>query len=204
MNIAELEKIRSEVGQKLSKSQEKASERKAKAPEYNPNVPKNLKIGDRVKVLSMNMIGTVHTLPDKKGNLEVQMGIIRSTVKLNDLVQVADADSTTLNGQAIPGSKARKKMGGTKGTGSFSKAATISPEVKLLGMTTDEAIQELDKYIDDAYLSNLSTIRIVHGKGTGALRKAVHEYLRRNPHIKQYNLAEFGEGDAGVTIAELK
>ena len=204
MNIAELEKIRSEVGQKLSKSQEKASERKAKAPEYNPNVPKNLKIGDRVKVLSMNMIGTVHTLPDKKGNLEVQMGIIRSTVKLNDLVKVADADSTTLNGQAIPGSKARKKMGGTKGTGSFSKAATISPEVKLLGMTTDEAIQELDKYIDDAYLSNLSTIRIVHGKGTGALRKAVHEYLRRNPHIKQYNLAEFGEGDAGVTIAELK
>ena len=86
----------------------------------------------------------------------------------------------------------------------MSKSATISPEINLIGKTTDEAIALLDKYLDDAYLSHLGSVRIVHGKGTGALRNAVHTYLKRQKHVKSYHLGEYGEGDAGVTIAEFK
>ena len=86
----------------------------------------------------------------------------------------------------------------------MSKSASISSELNLLGMTTDEAIVELDKYLDDAYLAHLSPVRIVHGKGTGALRKAVHQFLRRQKHVDTYRLGEYGEGDAGVTIVEFK
>lgn len=86
----------------------------------------------------------------------------------------------------------------------MSKSATISPEINLIGKTTDEAIALLDKYLDDAYLSHLGSVRIVHGKGTGALRNAVHTYLKRQKHVKSYHLGKYGEGDAGVTIAEFK
>ena len=94
----------------------------------------------------------------------------------------------------------------TSGSGKIrrSKSSSISSELNLLGMTTDEAIVELDKYLDDAYLAHLSPVRIVHGKGTGALRKAVHQYLRRQKHVASYRLGEYGEGDAGVTIVEFK
>ena len=85
-----------------------------------------------------------------------------------------------------------------------SKSLSVSPEINLLGKTVDEAVSELDKYLDDALLSHLNSVRVVHGKGTGALRKGIHEYLRRQKHVKSYRLAEYGEGDAGVTIVELK
>ena len=159
---------------------------------------KDLRLGDSVKVLSMNLRGTVSTLPDAKGNLFVQMGILRSQVNLRDLEKLDDD---------LP-AYASKKSPATKGTGSgkikMSKSASISSELNLLGMTTDEAIVELDKYLDDAYLAHLSPVRIVHGKGTGALRKAVHQFLRRQKHVDTYRLGEYGEGDAGVTIVTFK
>ena len=144
----------------------------------------------------MNLRGTVSTLPDARGNLFVQMGILRSQVNLKDLEKLEDE---------LP-AYSKSNSAKTSGSGKIrmSKSSSISSELNLLGMTTDEAIVELDKYLDDAYLAHLSPVRIVHGKGTGALRKAVHQYLRRQKHVASYRLGEYGEGDAGVTIVEFK
>ena len=143
----------------------------------------------------MNINGTVYSLPNARGDLQVQMGIMRSNVNINDLILLEDNDTAA---------KTTGKKSRYTGNGGFSKAATISPEINLIGKTTDEAIALLDKYLDDAYLSHLGSVRIVHGKGTGALRNAVHTYLKRQKHVKSYHLGEYGEGDAGVTIAEFK
>lgn len=159
--------------------------------------PKTLKIGDGVKVLSMNLKGTVSTRPDAKGNLFVQMGILRSQVNINDLELLKEE---SISG---PGLDSQRKGSGSSGI-KMSKSASISPEINLLGMTVDEAIARLDKYLDDAYISHLSQVRIVHGKGTGALRAGIHKHLKRQKHIKEFRLAEFGEGDAGVTIVVFK
>ena len=133
------------------------------------------------------------------------MGIIRSRVKLTDLVLVSDQSFATLNGQQLPGTGRRRApgSGGRQSASSFNKSAFISPEIKLLGMSGDEAICALDKYLDDAVLSHLREVRIVHGKGTGVLRQRVHEYLNGNPHVKSYDLASYGQGDAGVTVVKL-
>ena len=139
----------------------------------------------------MNLKGTVHTLPDAKGNLFVQMGILRSQVNIRDLI-LLEEDTT-------PGSKRFQKTGA--GKLKMSKSASVSTEINLIGKTVDEAIAVLDKYLDDAYLAHLPSVRIVHGKGTGALRNAVHSHLKRQKYIKEFHLGEFGEGDAGVTIA---
>ena len=142
----------------------------------------------------MNLKGTVHTLPNAKGDLYVQMGILRSLVNIKDLVLI-DEDA----------SPAAKKYGGTSsGKIKMSKAASVSTEINLIGMTVDEAIAHLDKYLDDAYVAHLPSVRIVHGKGTGALRQGIHKYLKRQKHVKSFRLGAFGEGDAGVTIAELR
>ena len=154
---------------------------------------KELRIGDSVKVLSLNLKGTVSTLPDAKGNLFVQMGILRSQVNVKDLEKLPDEE---------PLSPVLKRTG--TGKLKMSKSASVSTEINLLGKTVDEALNELDKYLDDAYLAHLPSVRVVHGKGTGALRKAVHNYLRRQKHVDSYRLGEFGEGDAGVTIVTFK
>ena len=152
------------------------------------------KLGETVRVLSMNLTGTIQSLPDSRGNVTVQMGILRSQVNISDLEIVEE-----------PSAYSPKKLTRTsKGRIGMSKSLSVSPEINLLGRTVDEAVAELDKYLDDALLSHLNTVRVVHGKGTGALRKGIHEYLRRQKHVKSYHLAEFGEGDAGVTIVELK
>ena len=191
-DMSQMEKERSALREKMSAKEKKLSNIK-KQQTVNHNAPKKLRIGDTVKVLSMNLKGTVHTLPNAKGDLYVQMGILRSQVNVNDLVLM---DEETLNSS--------KKYGGSGGKIKMSKAATISPEVNLIGLNSDEAIAKLDKYLDDAYISHLTSVRIVHGKGTGALRNAVHQYLKRQKHVKNFHLAEFGEGDAGVTIAEFQ
>ena len=160
----------------------------------NNKVPKKLRIGDSVRVLSMNLNGTVHTLPNAKGDLYVQMGILRSLVNIKDLVLIDD-DNT---------SSSKKYGGGSTGKIKMSKAVSVSTEINLIGMTVDGAIAHLDKYLDDAYIAHLPSVRIVHGKGTGALRNAVHAHLRRQKIVKDFHLGEFGEGDAGVTIAEFK
>ena len=192
--VSEMEKERTKLRDRMNDRQKKLSDQqKNTAP--NHKVPKKLRIGDSVKVISMNLKGTVHSLPNAKGDLYVQMGILRSLVNINDLILLDDDSSM------MAGVKANKTGAGKI---RMSKSASISPEINLIGKTTDEAIALLDKYLDDAYLSHLSSVRIVHGKGTGALRNAVQTYLRRQKHVKSFHLGEYGEGDAGVTIAEFK
>ena len=189
----------------VSKAQSKASI-KAKLGE-NKNVPKNLHIGDAVKVLSMNMKGTVHTLPNEKGELTVQMGIMQSKVNITDLILIEEKDALAEK-YGYGGRKAKNPYSKNKNkavaTTKVNKSATTSYEIKLLGMNGDEAVAALDKYLDDAYLAHLPSVRVVHGKGTGALRSRVHSYLKGHPLVSDYHLAEFGEGDAGVTIVEFK
>ena len=193
--VSEMEKQRSKIRDKMSAAEKNmAGTKKKQAPAG--NTPKNLRIGDRVKVLSMNLTGTVHTLPNARGDLYVQMGILRSLVNVRDLVLLPD--------DTVPA--AVKKTNGKSGSGKIrmSKSASVSTEINLIGMTTDEAIAVLDKYLDDAYIAHLPSVRIVHGKGTGALRAAVHKHLKRLKYVKSFHLGEFGEGDAGVTIAEFE
>lgn len=191
-SIQEMEKQRTNIREKMAANEKKSSKGKDTAI-YNPKVPKKLRIGDSVKVLSMNLTGTVHSLPNAKGDLFVQMGILRSQVNIKDLVLIEDA---------APGSKKYAKTGA--GKLKMSKSASVSTEINLIGKTVDEAIALLDKYLDDAYLAHLPSVCIVHGKGTGALRSAVQSHLKRQSYIKSFHLGEFGEGDAGVTIAEFK
>ena len=193
--VSEMEKQRSKIRDKMSAAEKNmAGTKKKQAPAG--NAPKNLRIGDRAKVLSMNLTGTVHTLPNARGDLYVQMGILRSLVNVRDLVLLPD--------DTVPA--AAKKTNGKSGSGKIrmSKSASVSTEINLIGMTTDEAIAVLDKYLDDAYIAHLPSVRIVHGKGTGALRAAVHKHLKRLKYVKSFHLGEFGEGDAGVTIAEFE
>lgn len=192
ISAAEMEKERERLRQKIketSSASELPVQKQKKA--YKPS---DFKLGESVKVLSMNLTGTISSLPDSRGNLTVQMGILRSQVNISDLEIIEEA----------PSYSAKSTKGTSKGRLKMSKSLSVRPEINLLGKTVDEAVSELDKYLDDALLSHLNTVRVVHGKGTGALRKGIHEYLRRQKHVKSYRLAEFGEGDAGVTIVELK
>ena len=203
--VSALEKQRSNLGKKAKKAREKTAIKKVTE---NHEVPKDLRKGDSVKVLSMNKTGTVHTLPDKSGNLQVKMGIMTMSVNIKDLVRVEENDDLAQKFGYAPGrsrSGAKSKNSGDNVTftrsGSINnKSMDTSYEIKLLGLTSDEAISRLDKYLDDAYLAHISSVRVVHGKGTGALRAAVHQYLKSHPHVAEYHLGEFGEGDSGVTI----
>lgn len=192
ISAAEMEKERDRLRQKI-KDTSAASSLKVQKPKkaYKPS---DFKLGESVKVLSMNLTGTISSRPDSRGNVTVQMGILRSQVNISDL-EIIEEPSPYTSQKLNHSSKGRIGMG---------KSLSVSPEINLLGKTVDEAVAELDKYLDDALLSHLNTVRVVHGKGTGALRKGVHEYLRRQKHVKSYHLAEFGEGDAGVTIVDLK
>lgn len=191
-SMKDMEQERSKLRDKMN-SLEKDMSLKQKNAQTNHKVPEKLRIGDTVKVLSMNLTGTVHTLPNEKGDLYVQMGILRSLVNIKDLILVEETP--------VLGNK--KKSTGA-GKIKMAKSASVSTEINLIGKTTDEAIALLDKYLDDAYIAHMPSVRIVHGKGTGALRNAVHNHLKRLKYIKSYRLGEFGEGDAGVTIAEFK
>ena len=192
ISIKDLEKSRQKVRDKISEKNEKLTLKNDK-PTHKVLKPTQIKPGDSVKVVSMGLKGTVSSRPDKNGNLFVQCGIIRSKVSLNDLVLIEEETINT--GKMQRSSSGKLKM---------SKSYSISTEINLLGRTVDEALSELDKYLDDAYLTHLPSVRVVHGKGTGALRNAVHNYLRKNRVVKSYRLGEYGEGDAGVTIVEFK
>ncbi len=192
--MKELEQSRQKVRDKISEKNSKLSLKLSEKPTHKLLKPNQINPGDRVKVVSMGLTGIVSTRPDKSGKLFVQCGIIRSQVNLNDLVLLAEETVTTTSPMQ------RSSSGKLK----MSKSYSISTEINLLGKTVDEALSALDKYLDDAYLAHLPSVRIVHGKGTGALRKAVQDYLRRCKYVKTYRLGEYGEGDAGVTIAEFK
>ena len=192
ISVREMEQERSRLREKMSSVEKNLSAGKPAAAKKKLS-PKSLHIGDSVKVLSMNLTGTVSTLPDTKGMVFVQMGILRSKVPLSDLQLIDEAVITGPNLNRTGSGKIK-----------MTKSASVSPEINLLGKTVDEALSELDKYLDDAYLAHLPSVRVVHGKGTGALRKAVHGYLRRLKHVASFHLGEFGEGDSGVTIVEFK
>lgn len=193
----ELEAERTKLREKLDKVDKNLSLKNEKGPKKTIS-PKKLKIGDGVKVLTMNLNGTVSSLPNSKGDLYVQMGILRSLVNIKDL--------ELLNEPAIsgPGMDLMKKNNTGSGKIKMSKSFSVSPEVNLIGMTVDEAIPVLDKYLDDAYLAHLPKVRVVHGRGTGALKAGVHKHLKKLKYVKEFRLGDFGEGDTGVTIVTFK
>jgi DNA mismatch repair protein MutS2 len=193
VDTAAMEKERQQIRKRMNDTQNGPAIKPAARKQDKVLTAKDLNPGDAVHVLSMNLKGTVSSRPDAKGFLFVQMGIIRSKVHLSDLELIDEPEITAPSLQRTGAGKIR-----------MSKSASISTEINLLGKTVDEAVAELDKYLDDAYLAHLKTVRIVHGKGTGALRKGVHNYLRRQKHVASFRLGEFGEGDAGVTIVDFK
>ena len=194
ISAAEMERERERLRQKMETTRKGMTETISSKP-HKQHKPGDFKLGESVKVLSMNLTGTVTSLPDSKGNVTVQMGILRSQVNISDLEIIEEKPSYLQKTARHATGKGKVKMG---------KSLSVSPEINLLGKTVDEAVAELDKYLDDASLAHLSSVRIVHGKGTGALRTGIHNYLRRQKHVKSFRLGAFGEGDAGVTIAELK
>ena len=167
VDLSAVEKERQNLRKHMNKAEKGMTQKTAAKKPKKELTAKDISLGDAVKVLSMNLKGTVSSRPDNKGFLFVQMGIGAGKIRM-------------------------------------SKAAHVSTEINLLGKTVDEAVAELDKYLDDAYIAHLKSVRIVHGKGTGALRKGVHNYLKRQKHVESFRLGEFGEGDAGVTIVEFK
>ena len=194
-DIKELEKKRQKVRDKINEKNGKLAlgNTQKKSADQKTVDPKKLKKGDSVKIISMNLKGIVNTLPDARGNLFVQCGIMRMQTNVNDLVPVKEE---TITAPALQ----RTNTGKLK----MSKSFSVSSEINLLGCTVDEAIAKLDKYLDDAYLAHLPSVRVVHGKGTGALRSAVQSHLKRLKYVKEYRLGEYGEGDAGVTIVTFK
>ena len=194
-DIKELEKKRQKIRDKINEKNDRLT-KKTSAPTVNQSKtldPKKIKKGDSVRIVSMGLKGIVSSLPDAKGNLFVQCGIIRTQANIRDLVAEREETITAPSLQRTGAGKIKT-----------SKTMSISTEINLLGKTVDEALAELDKYLDDAYLAHLPSVRVVHGKGTGALRSAIHSHLKRLKYVKEYRLGEYGEGDAGVTIVTFK
>lgn len=195
-NTKRMEHKRSDLRGRMNKLEKDMAYRGKKSK--GRHTKEDFSIGDSVFVSSLNLNGEVVTLPNAKGDLYVQMGMMRSLVNIKDLEILKSAKEIKKEEQR-ENSKARNK-----GRTSVNKAAHISPEINLLGLTVSEATAKLDKYLDDAYLANLSQVRVIHGKGTGALRKGIHQYLRKVKYVTNFHLAEFGEGDMGVTIVSFK
>ncbi len=208
-DMASMERTRSALREQVSKKNEKLSRKQEQVPQGKGLKASDLHVGDKVRVISMGLTGIVTALPDSSGKVSVRCGIMNSKAALSDLALIhEDAfGNPVTKGSRSSMKKAFENAGGAGNKQrdlDFSRNQSISPELNLLGMTTDEALSELDKYLDDARMSHLSSVRIVHGKGTGALRKAVHNYLRKQKWVKKYRLGDFGEGDAGVTIVQLQ
>ena len=217
-DIREMEEKRQRLGSEIKK--------KGSVPEEAPILrnplkkakPSDLQIGTEIRVLSMNAAGTVSSLPDKKGNFSVHIGIIETKVNIDDveLLHAKNAGKKKTSGAYGNAMDKRLSAGGFGSAGRRSsgytgagkirmeKAREIHGEVNLIGMTTDEAMPEMEKYLDDAYLSGLNTVRVIHGRGTGALRKAVQNRLKQLKYVESYRNGEFGEGDVGVTIVTFK
>ena len=207
-DMASMERTRSALREQVSKKNEKLSRKEEDSAPRGRLKASDLHVGDKVKVISMGLTGVVTALADSNGKVSVRCGIMNSKAALSDLALIEE-DVYGNPVRSSSKSSMKKAFENAGGAGNkqrdldFSRNQSISPELNLLGMTTDEALNELDKYLDDARMSHLSSVRIVHGKGTGALRKAVHNYLRKQKWIKNYRLGDFGEGDAGVTIVQL-
>ena len=197
-DIRSMERNRTKLREKIDNTNSKVSINSSTV-KRKKNKPSDFKLGEDVRIISLNMEGTINSLPDSKGNLYVLCGIMRMQAKMDDIEFIDKPDIIVKDMKFKSGDLSKKSH-----QKSLSKASSISMEINLLGKMVDEAIAELDKYLDDAYLSHLSSVRIVHGKGTGALRNAIHNYLKNVSYVSSYRLAEYGEGDAGVTIVEFK
>ena len=195
MTVAELEKHRTAVREKMNKNQAKLKVEPAKVKAHKAHDISEFKTGMHVKVLTMNVSGTVSAIHPAKKQVTVQVGALSTKIDIKNLEILSDYKEPK---------EAPSKAAGGSGKIKMSKSAGISTEINLLGCTVDEAVARLDKYLDDAYIARIPQVRIVHGKGTGALRNGVTAYLRGVPYIKSFRLGEIGEGDAGVTIVDFK
>ncbi len=209
-DMTAMEQTRTNLREKVSAKTRRLQKEKEKPVRTSSLKASDLHIGDRVRVLSLGMQGTVTKLPDRQEKVGVQCGIMNSQIPLKDLALLDEETGMTIDSRAKKKTasamkRAYEEQSGRMSAGGMdlSRAMHISPEINLLGMTTDEAVMALDKYLDDARMSHLDTVRIVHGKGTGALRSAVQNYLRKQSWIRSYRAGDFGEGDAGVTIVTL-
>lgn len=191
VDMKAMEQERARLRDKLNQS---ASSKKAAPAKKNKHyTASDFKQGDSVHVLSLDLKGTVVSQPNSKGELTIQMGILKSRIHFSDLEPI---DEEVISTPVI------NKTG--SGKIKMNKSANISTSINLIGETVDEAMIDLDKYLDDAYLAHIPSVTIIHGRGTGALRKAVHEKLRKSKYVKSYRLGTFGEGETGVTIVEFK
>ncbi len=186
-STADMENERRRTREKLDEITEKMSLPKPKAQPAKKHKASDFKIGDTVMVLSMNLKGTVHTLPNDKGECFVTMGILQSKVNIDDLAKIDE-----------PGEEA-KRGNGVK-LSAESKSLTIHPDINLVGLRVDEALAELDKYLDDAYLAHLPKVTVIHGRGTGALRTAVHSHCRKLKYVKNLTVSP----DYGSTEVEFR
>lgn len=191
-HIQEMEKERAELRNRMNKHQNQSGSKPQKRKKKSIKAS-DLMIGSNVHILTLNADGTVSTLPNEKGDLFVQAGLLRTQVNIKDL-------------ELLPEEKTKQTEKRHSGSGKIriDKAASVHQEVNLIGMTVDEAMPVLNKYLDDAYLAHMTQVTVIHGRGTGALRKAVHQQLARLKYVKSYRLGEFGEGDMGVTIVTFK
>ncbi|MFA9464513.1 MAG: endonuclease MutS2 [Velocimicrobium sp.] len=187
----EMERERSQLREKLGEKEERLAIKKKKNSKLHK--ASDFRLGDSVHVNSLNLNGIVSSLPNDKGDLFVQMGILRSLLNISDLTLI-DEPLVTVSNKKYSGNIQIK----------ISKSATIRPDINLIGKTVDEALPLLDKYLDDAYLSHLPQITVIHGRGTGALKNAVHSHLKKTKYVKSFRIGAFGEGDHGVTIVEFK
>lgn len=200
-SMRDLEETRQKLNQKINTQNTKLSASFSKKEPVSPSSVlkhNDIRLGDRVKIVSMGLTGTINSFPDHSGNLFVQCGIIRTQTNIKDLILVSEDSVSGV------GTKQFSKQRSSTGKLKMSKSLSVSSEINLLGLSADEAISRLDKYLDDAYLAHLPSVRIVHGKGTGVLRSAVHRQLKRIKYVESFRLGEFGEGDSGVTIATFK
>lgn len=189
-SIKDMETERNSLRERLSSSETAFAKNQQKQRKASS---KELKVGDSVNVISLGLKGTVSTMPNAKGDLFVQMGILRSQVNISDIEPI---DEEVISAPGFNKTQSGKiKM---------SKSASIHPDINLIGKTVDEALMDLDKYLDDAYLAHLPQVTVIHGRGTGALKNAVHAHLKKLKYVKSFRVGGFGEGDHGVTIVEFK
>ncbi|MCR5691285.1 MAG: endonuclease MutS2 [Eubacterium sp.] len=187
-----MEEERAKLRQQMNKNKAKSNiGTDQKKPHKTPD---KLSVGDIVMVHSMGVKGTVSTEPNQKGKCFVQMGLMRSEVDIKDLELLEQETKAAKKEVAMTHARSMK----------MSKAMTISTEINLIGKTVDEALSLLDKYLDDAYLAKLHQVTVIHGMGTGALRKAVQDYCKKCKYVKSYRMGEYGEGGYGVTVVEFK
>ena len=198
MTVKELEKHRSAIREKMNKRQEKLKIEPANnISEHKAHDISEFKVGMHVKVLTMNVIGTVSQIHKNKNQVTVLVGSLSTKMDIKNLA--------ILKGYKDPAETSSKPKGaGVSGKIKMSKSSSVSSEINLLGYTVDEAIAVLDKYLDDAYIARIPQVRIVHGKGTGALRSGITSYLHGVPYIKEFRLGQIGEGAEGVTIVTFK